>query len=121
MGQADRAERLLSQAASRDPRLFWTWFALGICHSDQGRHGDAAADFTTCTVLAPHFAWPHLNRGLALARCGRLVEALAAYDRALEIDDELRRRLDRSWTDLSGAGRCRSGPERPPARHLAGR
>lgn len=101
VGQADRAERLLSQAASRDPRQFWAWFALGICHSDQGRDGDAAADFATCTVLAPQFAWPHLNRGLALARCGRLVEALAAYDRALKIDDTLADPwIDRGLTHL---------------------
>jgi serine/threonine protein kinase/tetratricopeptide (TPR) repeat protein len=101
MGQTDRAERLLSQAASRDPRQFWAWFALGICHSDQGRHGDASADFATSTVLAPQFAWPHLNRGLALARCGRLVEALAAYDRALKIDDKLADAwIDRGLTHL---------------------
>ena len=38
------------------------------------------------TTLAPNFAWPHLNRGLALARSGRLREARVAYDRALELN-----------------------------------
>ena len=35
---------------------------------------------------APKFAWPWMNRGLALARAGRLVEAREAYDRALAVD-----------------------------------
>src|SRR5262249_4481549 len=86
-GHPDRAEGFLSRAVARDPRAFWSWFALGICHSDQNRHADSAFDFTACTILAPRFAEPHLNRGLALARCGRLTEALASYDHALELDD----------------------------------
>ena len=88
-GHPDRAEGFLSRAAVRDPRRHWSWFALGLCHSDQGRYADAAFDFAACSILAPRFAWPHLNRGLALARCGRLTEALASYDRALELDPRL--------------------------------
>jgi eukaryotic-like serine/threonine-protein kinase len=94
-GHPDRAEVSLSRAAARDSRSHWAWFALGICHSDQGRHADAAFDFGACSILAPHFAWPHLNRGLALARCGRLTEALASYDRALELDH----RFVEAWVD----------------------
>jgi tetratricopeptide (TPR) repeat protein len=94
-GRPDRAETFLSRAAARDPRRHWAWFALGICHSAQGRHADAAFDFGVCTILAPQFAWPHLNRGLALARCGRLTEALASYDRALELDH----RFVEAWVD----------------------
>ncbi len=85
-GQADRAELPLSRAASLGAPRFWPWFALGICHFDQGRYLDAAHDFGICTTLAPGFAWPHLNRGLALARSGRLREARVAYDRALQLD-----------------------------------
>src|SRR4029077_21012953 len=88
-GRPDRAEAFLSRAAVRDPRRHWSWFALGLCHSDQGRYVDAAFDFAACSILAPQFPWPHLNRGLALARCGRLTEALASYDRALELDPHL--------------------------------
>ena len=36
LGQPDRAEISLSRAVALNPRQFWTWFALGICHSDQG-------------------------------------------------------------------------------------
>src|SRR5262249_44731101 len=45
LGRPEGAEVSLSRAVALDPRQFWTWFALGLCHSDQGRHSDAAADF----------------------------------------------------------------------------
>ena len=87
-GRPDLAELPLSRAVALDARRFWAWFTLGICHSDQGRHADAAFDFSVSTTLAPDFAWPHLNRGLALARSGRLREARVAYDRALELNPD---------------------------------
>ncbi|QEH37667.1 Serine/threonine-protein kinase PrkC [Aquisphaera giovannonii] len=94
--QGDRAEPLLSRAVALDPRQFWAWFALGICHSDQGRNSDAAGDFAICTALVPQLAWPYLNRGLCLARCGRLTEAVTAYDQALRLDPGLAEaRVDR--------------------------
>jgi serine/threonine protein kinase/tetratricopeptide (TPR) repeat protein len=114
-GHPDRAEVYLGRAVARDPRGSWSWFALGLCHSDQGRHADAASDFAACTILAPRFAWPHLNRGLALARCGRLMEALAAYDRAVKLAPRLAEaRLDRGLAHLE------LGSPEPALRDLAG-
>ena len=46
-------------------------------------------------MLVPQFAWPQLNRGLALSRCGRLMESLASYDQALELDPE----FVEAWVD----------------------
>ena len=83
-GDLARAETALLRAVDLDPRAFWSWFALGHCHFDQGRPLDAAGDFAACVVLEPKFAWPHMNRGLALARAGRLTEARSCYERALE-------------------------------------
>ena len=88
-GQADRAEIALNKAITLAPQRFWPWFALGLCHYDQKRFTESAGDFAVCTVHSPKFAWPWLNRGLALARAGRLIEARAAYDRALEADDSM--------------------------------
>jgi tetratricopeptide (TPR) repeat protein len=100
-GQSDRAELCLARAVAIDPRRFWTWFALGLCHSDQRRHSDAAADFGACTVIAPQFAWPYLNRGLVLSRAGRLNEAIISYDRAIELDPQfVEARLDRALAYL---------------------
>ena len=88
-GHPDRAEPALLRSVGLEPRRFWSWFALGLCHYDQGRFAEAAGDFAVCTVLTPRFAWPWMNRGLALARAGRLIEARESYTRAIEADDRL--------------------------------
>ncbi len=88
-GHPDQAEPPLLKSVGLEPRRFWAWFALGLCHYDQGRFAEAAGDFAVCTVLTPRFAWPWLNRGLALARSGRLVEARESYNRAIEADGRL--------------------------------
>ncbi|HEU5117722.1 MAG TPA: tetratricopeptide repeat protein, partial [Isosphaeraceae bacterium] len=100
-GHLESAEAFLSRAVALDSRRFWAWFALGLCHFDQGRFAEAATDFAACTILAPTFAWPHLNRGLSLARLGRLTEAQAAYDQALAVNpDFLQARIDRALCEL---------------------
>src|SRR5262249_29570171 len=71
-----------------DCTSFWAWFMLGHCHSAQGRYLEAAGDFSACTALGSQFAWVHFNRGLALARAGRLDQARDAYDQALRIDQD---------------------------------
>ena len=100
-GRLERAEACLSRAVALDSRQFWAWFALGLCHYDQERYAEAATDFAACTILAPTFAWPYLNRGLSLARLGRLTEAQAAYDQALDVNpDFLQARIDRALCSL---------------------
>ncbi|CAN5871225.1 hypothetical protein BH23PLA1_BH23PLA1_11210 [soil metagenome] len=89
VGRLDEAEVMLSKAVAREPRRFWAWFALGLCHMDMKRYSEAAHDFSICTLIQGDFAWAHANRGLALARSGRLNEAMAAYDRALQLNPNL--------------------------------
>ena len=92
---------MLRRAVGLDARRFWAWFALGLCHYDQARYAEAAADFGVCAALAPEFAWPHQNRGLALARACRLSEARAAYDQALALSpDFVEARVNRALTCL---------------------
>jgi serine/threonine protein kinase/Tfp pilus assembly protein PilF len=84
-GRHDQAEARLNHAVKRDPKRFWAWFALGLCHFDQRRFDAAVGDFNVCTALMPEFAWPFANRGLALARSGRIAEAIDSFDRAIEL------------------------------------
>ncbi len=95
------AEQALRQALRLDVTSFWAWFVLGHCHYAQGRFLEAAGDFAACSVRGPQFAWVHFNRGLALARAGRPLEARYAYDRALELDPKFSEALvNRAMVEL---------------------
>ncbi|MFO0909333.1 MAG: tetratricopeptide repeat protein [Isosphaeraceae bacterium] len=48
-------------------------------------------------ALEPSFAWPHINRGLALARAGRFEEARRSYERALRLNN----RFAEAWVNLA--------------------
>jgi serine/threonine protein kinase/tetratricopeptide (TPR) repeat protein len=95
------AERALQRALCLDVTSYWTWFLLGHCHSAQGRWLEAAGDFTACAVRGPKFAWAHFNRGLALARAGRLYGARDSYDRALKLEPRFAEaRVNRALVNL---------------------
>jgi eukaryotic-like serine/threonine-protein kinase len=85
-GNRPGAEQALREALRLDVTSFWAWFVLGHCHHAQGRFLEAAGDFAACAVRGPGFVWVHFNRGLALARAGRPLEARYAYDRALALE-----------------------------------
>lgn len=85
-GDNARAEEALRRALKLDGTSFWAWFLLGHCHYAQRRFLEAAGDFTVCASRDSTFSWVHFNRGLALAKAGRLLGAQDAYDSALEID-----------------------------------
>ncbi len=95
------AEQAVRQALHLDITSFWAWFVLGHCHFAQGRFLEAAGDFAACSARGPKFAWAHFNRGLALAKAGRLVDAQYAYDRAIDLDQNFVEALvDRGLVEL---------------------
>jgi tetratricopeptide (TPR) repeat protein len=107
-GDLDGGEREFLRAVAIDPKRFWAWFTLGLCHHEQGRYSEAAGDYGVCTALFPDFAWPHLNRGLALAAAGYPTEARFEYDKALELSPNfLEALVDRGVAALA-AGDARS-------------
>jgi eukaryotic-like serine/threonine-protein kinase len=87
-GDLAAAEEALRRALQQDITSYWAWYVLGNCHYGQKRYLEAAGDFAVCAAREPKFAWAHFNRGLALARAGRLVGARDSYDRALEIEED---------------------------------
>ena len=100
-GDPPGAEEALRQALRLDTASFWSWFILGHCHYAQGRFLEAAGDFSVCSARGPGFAWTHFNRGLALARAGRLLDAKDAYDRALRLEPDLVEAIvDRALVEL---------------------
>ena len=100
-GDRSGAEEALRQALHLDITSFWAWYVLGHCHYAQGRFLEAAGDFAACAARGPSFAWVHFNRGLALARAGRLLDAKLAYDRAIDLEPEFAEALvDRAFIEL---------------------
>jgi tetratricopeptide (TPR) repeat protein len=95
------AEAALMEAIRRDVSSFWAWYHLGHCHFEQGRYLEASGDFAACFVGGLEFPWVHFNRGLALARAGRLPDAKISYDHALELDPEfVLARVNRGLVEL---------------------
>ena len=78
-------EALQSQEAKRAAQLFKdpSWRAAA-----QYRAGDFSASAATLNALDT--AQSHYNRGNALAKAGHLEEAIGSYDRALELDPNLK-------------------------------
>jgi eukaryotic-like serine/threonine-protein kinase len=100
-GDLAGAESALRRALVRDLTSFWTWYVLGHCHFSQRRYLEAAGDFAACAARDPNFAWVHFNRGLALAKAGRLLDARESYDRALEIENGFpEARVNRALVEL---------------------
>src|SRR5271166_1810813 len=100
-GDTAGAEVALRAAIAQDATSLWAWFAMGLCHFEQGRYLEAAGDFSACVACGPEYAWSHFNRALALARAGRLLDAKVSYDRALELDPDLvEARVNRALVEL---------------------
>lgn len=82
----DQAERLLREALSADLFHGPAHNNLGVLYFSQGLLYEAAGEFEWARKLLPGHPDPRLNLALTLERGGRVDEALAAYDAALEVD-----------------------------------
>jgi superkiller protein 3 len=80
------AWRLKAAAHEKAGRASAAAVCLGLHHLHRGAPEQALADMEAVIAKEPGFvhAWTH--KGAALERLGRLEEALAAYDRAIELD-----------------------------------
>jgi tetratricopeptide (TPR) repeat protein len=78
----------LKQALRLNPRDYWSWFHLGMCHYELGEYVLAAGDFSACIGLWPEFAWGYFNRGQVLQRLGKYPEAREDYSTALRCNPD---------------------------------
>jgi len=94
-GDLDGARRELEEAVRADPGLWVAWGELAQILLAEGRPADALSAAERCVSGAPADPLAHIDHGRAFAALGRIVEARAAYARALELDpaDEDARRL----------------------------
>ena len=80
-----RAEKLLREALTLDLYHGPAHNNLGVLHLERGELYEAANEFEWARKLMPGHPDPRLNLALTLERAGRIDEALAACDSALEV------------------------------------
>ncbi len=80
-----RAENLLREALTFDLYHGPAHNNLGVFHLNRGELYEAANEFEWARKLMPGHPDPRLNLALTLERAGRINEALAACDSALEV------------------------------------
>jgi len=79
-----KAEQLLRQALTRDLYHGPAHNNLGVLYLKQGMLYEAANEFEWARKLMPGHPDPRLNLALTLEQAGKINEALATYDSALE-------------------------------------
>ena len=79
------AERLLRKALTADLYYGPGHNNLGVIYLKQGQLYEAANEFEWARKLMPGHPDPRMNLALTLERAGRIEEALATYDTALEV------------------------------------
>ncbi len=80
-----RAEKLLREALTLDLYHGPAHNNLGVLHLNRGELYEAANEFEWARKLMPGHPDPRLNLALALEKAGRVDEAIAACDSALEV------------------------------------
>ena len=95
-----RAIPLLQEATRTDPKLFWAWYTLGICHEELGHREEAVSAFNTCLALVPGPAiafFPTFGRSRAYLHWGgvHLEQAEVDADKAVALVSSLRPEMRR--------------------------
>ncbi len=80
-----KAERLLRNALTADLYHGPAHNNLGVLFLSQSKLYEAASEFEWARKLMPGHPDPRMNLALTLERAGRIDEALATYDTALEV------------------------------------
>ena len=84
-----RAAAEEKQAVRLEPHGLWPNFYRGLCAYREGHYAEAALAYSVCIGAAPDAAGCFYNRALAFTALGQQAQALADYDRALQLDPKL--------------------------------
>ena len=83
------AEAAYLEALVRAPAMTEAYLNLGAMLADAGRFAELAQLSDAAAKHCPHDALVHFNRAVALDHLERLPEAVASYERSLELDPAL--------------------------------
>lgn len=86
LDEYDRAIQDFGKAIALDPSYAEAYYNRGVLYwREFGNHYRAIRDLTRVIELAPHWAEAHFNRGLAYKLHGDRSQAIADFQRYLEI------------------------------------
>jgi tetratricopeptide (TPR) repeat protein len=78
-------ETLWQTTIRRNPNCWMACNNLGLDYFQQGRMGEAIAQYQTALAIQPDYANAHNNLGLTYSRLGRMDEAIAQYQASLVV------------------------------------
>jgi len=107
-GNYEEALAQYDQALQTNPELTSAMWGRAETLIMLGRENEAVRAFDDLIIIEPDNAVHYANRGIALDRMGKYTEALASYERALTLDDEVG--SGPNWL----VRLLRNQPERPP-------
>jgi Flp pilus assembly protein TadD len=87
-GELDEAESLLRRALSHDLYFGPAHNNLGVVFLERGQLYEAANEFEWARKLMPSEPDPRVNLGICLERAGRIDDAMASFDAALQVSPE---------------------------------
>jgi Flp pilus assembly protein TadD len=87
-GELDHAEELLRRALSHDLYFGPAHNNLGVVFLERRKLYEAANEFEWARKLMPSEPDPRVNLGLCLERAGRIEDAMASFDAALQVSPE---------------------------------
>jgi arylsulfatase A-like enzyme/Flp pilus assembly protein TadD len=82
-GALPKSNELLSQVLREEPDLFIAHYSLGVNRLKAGENEKALEAFTTASALNPGFDLTEINRASALARLGRVDDAIGTLEALL--------------------------------------
>jgi serine/threonine protein kinase len=85
-GEHGRSLPYLHRATQLDPGNFSAWFVRGNVHLELSQNELAAMCFSSCLAIRNDFAPAWLNRGVAFSGLRFFPDALADFDRAIELN-----------------------------------
>lgn len=91
--QLDPAAKALESAVTLRPDFVQAHFALGSVHYLQGAFQKAATERELTVKLAPNEPYYHESLAYAYERLGRLDDAIAAYQKAIALQDNAQTRM----------------------------
>lgn len=95
-GQVDRAEAICRNAIEEDPENINLLALLGAIQIKRKRYQDAELWLAKAIDLAPTFAKPHEDLGIALLHLNRVEDALPILEKATRLDPS----LELAWLNL---------------------